>query len=99
MQSLTSISTRLEKAWSTSEARYHRGDARPLEGISVAVKDEYARRGWAMTAGSRLFKDGISDDNHPVIEKLLSARAILHIQTTVPEFFFALESPGVTCGA
>ena len=86
------------KAASTSEARYHRGDARPLEGISVAVKEEYARRGWAVTAGSRLFKDEISDDNHPVIEKLLSAGAILHVQTTVPEFF-CLESPGVTCGA
>ena len=40
-----------------SEARYKRGDARPLEGISIAVKEEYGRRGWKMTAGSMLFME------------------------------------------
>ena len=43
-----------------SEARYQRGDARPLEGISIAVKEEYGRRGWKMTAGSTLFKEEVS---------------------------------------
>src|SRR3982751_5967645 len=36
-----------------SEARYRSGDARPLEGITVAVKDEYEKTGWLVTAGSR----------------------------------------------
>jgi amidase len=70
-----------------SEARYQRGDARPLEGISIAVKEEYGRRGWKMTAGSTLFKEEISRENHPVIDKLLAAGAVLHAQTTAPEFF------------
>jgi Asp-tRNA(Asn)/Glu-tRNA(Gln) amidotransferase A subunit family amidase len=75
------------KAAAESEARYQRGDVRPLEGISIAVKEEYGRRGWAMTAGSVLFKDEVSHKNHPVVDKLLAAGAILHVQTTVPELF------------
>jgi amidase len=70
-----------------SEQRYLKGDPRPLEGISIAVKEEFGRRGWKMTAGSMLFKDEVSPQNDPVIDKLLAARAILHAQTTAPEFF------------
>src|SRR5947209_10630452 len=40
----------------TCEDRYRNGSARPLEGITVAVKDEYAKTGWVVTAGSKLFK-------------------------------------------
>jgi Asp-tRNA(Asn)/Glu-tRNA(Gln) amidotransferase A subunit family amidase len=67
--------------------RYRRGEARALDGITVAVKDEYDRRGWPVTSGSLLFKDNMSEDNHPVIDKLLQAGAILHVQTTAPELF------------
>jgi amidase len=70
-----------------SEARYKRGDVRPLEGISIAVKEEYGRRGWKMTSGSMLFKEEVSRENHPVIDKLLAAGAVLHAQTTAPELF------------
>ncbi|MFL6799151.1 MAG: amidase [Xanthobacteraceae bacterium] len=69
------------------ERRYERGCPRPLEGITVAVKDEYDRRGWKVTCGSVLRKDHVSKENHPLIDKLLAAGAILHVQTTVPEFF------------
>jgi amidase len=75
------------KAAKDSEARYRRGDPRTLEGICVAVKDEFDRKGWVVTSGSRLFKDNESEQNHPVVDKLLEAGAILHVQTTAPEFF------------
>jgi amidase len=70
-----------------SEARYRRGDARPLEGITVAVKDEYEKSGWKVTAASVLYKDQVADDTHPVVDKLLDAGAVLHVQTTAPEFY------------
>jgi Asp-tRNA(Asn)/Glu-tRNA(Gln) amidotransferase A subunit family amidase len=70
-----------------SELRYGSGEARALEDISVAVKEEYGRRGWPITAGSRLFKGEVSHENHPVIDKLIAAGAVLHLQTTVPEFY------------
>jgi len=78
--------TALEAA-RASEKRYHQGDPKSLDGITVAVKDEYGRRGWTVTAGSTLFKGAVRDENHPVIDKLLEAGAVLHVQTTVPEFY------------
>jgi amidase len=70
-----------------SERRYRAGTARALEGLTIAVKDEYACKGWTVTAGSFLFEDDVKDANHPVIDKLLEAGALLHAQTTAPEFY------------
>jgi Asp-tRNA(Asn)/Glu-tRNA(Gln) amidotransferase A subunit family amidase len=75
------------KAAQESEQRYRRGEARPLEGLTVALKDEYEREGWITTAGCKLLKDNVSRGNHPATEKLLQAGAVLHAQTTVPEMF------------
>lgn len=68
-----------------AKRRYQTGTARPLEGIPVAIKEEMAVAGWPRTTGSRLV-DELPTENHPVIAKLLDAGAILHLQTTVPEF-------------
>jgi Asp-tRNA(Asn)/Glu-tRNA(Gln) amidotransferase A subunit family amidase len=70
-----------------SELRYRAGTARALEGLTIAVKDEYAREGWIVTAGSFLFEHDRKNINHPVIDKLLAAGAILHVQTTAPELY------------
>jgi amidase len=70
-----------------SERRYRDGKPRALEGLTVAIKDEYAKTGWVVTAGSKLFEDDVQDDNHPVIDKLIQAGAVLHAQTTVPELY------------
>ncbi len=68
-----------------SARRYRNGTARALEGVPVAVKEETAVRGWRTTYGS-LVQDRIPEENHPIIDKLLDAGAIPHIQTTTPEF-------------
>ncbi|VVD67990.1 amidase [Pandoraea aquatica] len=69
-------------------ARYRRGNPRPLEGVTIAVKDEYAVNGWRTTMGSTLLKDAPPAlDDGPVAERLRAAGAIFHIQTTVPEFY------------
>jgi amidase len=70
-----------------SEARYQRGDPRPLEGVTVAIKDEYSKSDWIVTEGSKLYEHAVKHDNHPVIDKLLEAGAILHVQTTAPELY------------
>jgi amidase len=71
-----------------SEVRWMRGDARALEGIPTSVKDEDAIAGWPVTAGSVLMKDNRAAENTPVVDKLLAAGAVLHAQTTAPEFYF-----------
>ena len=71
-----------------SEDRYRRGDARPLEGITVAIKDEFSRTGWRTTQGSLIFKDSPpATENAAVIDSLEAAGAIMPFQTTVPEFY------------
>jgi Asp-tRNA(Asn)/Glu-tRNA(Gln) amidotransferase A subunit family amidase len=70
-----------------SEKRYMNGTARELEGITVAVKDEHHDAGWIVTQGSKLFKNDQKNHADPIVAKLKAAGAILHIQTTVPEFY------------
>ena len=72
-----------------SEARYRRGEARPLEGITVALKDDCSRVGWKTTQGSLLFKDAPpAAENVAVVDMLEAAGAVMPFQTTVPEFYF-----------
>lgn len=74
-----------------SEDRYRRGDARPLEGITVAIKDEFTRPGWRITQGSLLFKDSPpATENAAIIDSLEAAGAVMPFQTTVPEFYLFL---------
>lgn len=71
-----------------SEKRYREGNSRPLEGLTIAVKDEYAVKGWVTTMGSLALKDAPRDaKDNPVIERLRAAGAVFHIQTTVPELY------------
>ena len=70
-----------------SEARYMRGAPRPLEGVTIAVKDEFQKRGWIVTAGSRVHEGDFAKENDPVLAKLIDAGGILHIQTTAPEYY------------
>ena len=70
-----------------SEQRYQKGDPRALEGITVGMKDEDGLAGWTMTAGSLLLKDNKLERNTPVADKLIEAGVVMHLQTTVPEFY------------
>jgi len=76
------------KAAEESESRYRTGNARDLEGIPVAIKDENEVEGWQVTMGSMLLKDAEpAEEDAPIIDFLKKAGAVLHIQTTVPEFY------------
>lgn len=69
--------------------RYRTNTARPLEGITVAVKDDSKVKGWINTNGSIPFArlmDKPATENSPTIDHLLDAGAVLHVQTAIPEF-------------
>ena len=68
-----------------SEQRYAKGAARALEGIPVAIKEETSVAGWQRTIGSWLHEE-VPVRNHPIVDKLIAAGAIPHLQTTCPEF-------------
>ncbi|WLQ44422.1 amidase [Streptomyces laculatispora] len=71
-----------------AEARYGgKGEApRALEGLAVATKEEQPIAGRSITDGSLAFRDEISDQTHPVIERVQEAGGIVHARTTTPEF-------------
>ncbi len=69
-----------------AETRYRLGKARPLEGIPLAVKDEFKLRGTRRTSSSLIYKDRIDEQTDVIIQRLLDAGAIAHAKTTTPEF-------------
>jgi aspartyl-tRNA(Asn)/glutamyl-tRNA(Gln) amidotransferase subunit A len=69
-----------------AETRWARGQARALEGLPVAMKDELPIRGQRCTDGSLLHAEEIADHTHPAAERVLAAGGIVHARTTTPEF-------------
>lgn len=69
-----------------AETRYRRGNQRPLEGIPLAVKDEFRLAGRRRSSGSLVYRDRVDDENDIIIQRLLDAGAIAHAKTTTPEF-------------
>jgi len=67
-------------------ARYAAGRARPLEGITLAVKETMDVAGQVSTHGSLIHRDDPpSARSHPMVERLQNAGAIVHARTTSPE--------------
>lgn len=69
-----------------AEARYAGGEARALEGVTLAVKDDTDLEGKVTASGSKLFLDYVAPSSHPMVQRYLDAGAIVHAKTTVPEF-------------
>lgn len=66
--------------------RYVRGEQRPLEGLPVAIKEEQPIAGLPWREGSKLLRDNVATQTHPIIERIMSAGGIVHARTTTPEF-------------
>jgi len=83
-----------------SEKRYVAGNPRDLEGLPVAIKDEFRLKGRRRTSGSRAYRDRIDNESDIIIQRLLNRGAIAHAKTTTPEFCLlgACHSPlwGIT---
>ena len=69
-----------------AEARYANGSQRPLEGIPLAVKDEFRLAGKRRTSASLVYRDRVDEESDIIIQRLLDAGAIVHAKTTTPEF-------------
>ena len=76
------------------DARTAAGDARPLEGMLIAVKDNIAVRGHEITAGSRMLAGYRAMRDATVVARLRDAGAVLLGRTNMDEF--AMGSSGQT---
>lgn len=72
-----------------AEARYMRGEARPLEGLPTAIKDESEIEGWPTSNASFLMQDYVAETTSFTVQRLLDAGAIVHARTATPEFSIA----------
>ena len=80
-----------------SAQRWRRGDAGPLEGVPVGVKDIIDTAGLATTAGSNLYAGRVPPADATVVARLRDAGAVILAKTTTPEFAFGDETgDGVT---
>jgi amidase len=72
-----------------AEARYAKGEARLLEGIPTAIKDESEIAGLPTSKASFLLEDYVPESTSFTVERLLEAGAIVHARTATPEFSIA----------
>ncbi len=75
-----------------STARWRRGEAGPLEGVPVGVKDIINTAGLATEAGSTLFAGHMPTTDATVVARLRDAGAVIVAKTTTPEFAFGDEA-------
>ena len=71
-----------------ADRRWKHDDARPLEGVPFAVKDNVDTRGVLTTAGARRLASRIPEGNATVVQLLVDAGAILIGKTATPELAF-----------
>jgi aspartyl-tRNA(Asn)/glutamyl-tRNA(Gln) amidotransferase subunit A len=69
-----------------AEARIGRGEARPLEGIPLGVKELEHAAGLPATEASPLFADRVAADDSIQVSRLKAAGAIVVGKTNAPEF-------------
>ena len=79
-------SVEVHEAANDSERRYKRGEARPLEGLLLAVKDVIPTAGLRTTYGSLEFTANIPDEDAASVARLREAGAIVIGKTSTPEF-------------
>ena len=66
--------------------RLQGGEARPLEGVPVAVKDNFSTRGVLSTAGSKILHNFVPTYESTVTSRLWEAGALLLGKTNLDEF-------------
>src|SRR3712207_3340987 len=71
-----------------AEARYlgKGAEPRPLEGITLAIKEEMPVAGQPVTNASHIYANEIADHTAPLAARMMAAGAIVHARTTQPEF-------------
>lgn len=81
-----------------AEARIGRGEARPLEGIPLGVKDLEDAEGLVTSHGSLPFRDHVADRDSTQVRRLRAAGAIVVGKTNAPEFGYTAITKNLVYG-
>ncbi|MHC6219066.1 amidase [Arthrobacter sp. MMS24-S77] len=68
------------------QAAGNEGELPPLLGVPIVSKEKHAITGHPISQGLVARQKDVAAENHPVIDRVLDAGAILHGRTTTPEF-------------
>ncbi|HEX7095750.1 MAG TPA: amidase [Acidimicrobiales bacterium] len=71
-----------------AEQRWQRGEARPLEGVPLGVKDVIATEGLRTTLGSERFAGMVPESDAASVARLRSAGAVVVAKLATPELAF-----------
>lgn len=76
-----------------SEARYHAGHPRQLDGIPYGVKDIFYTNGVATTAASGAYSDFVPDTDATLVARVNQAGGLMVGKTNTHEFAFGASTP------
>ena len=86
---ITLVKERATREAADSDRRLARsGEARPLEGLPVTIKDSIITEGVRSTWGMKIYEDYVSDTDAPVVARLRAAGAVVLGKTNTPEMTF-----------
>jgi aspartyl-tRNA(Asn)/glutamyl-tRNA(Gln) amidotransferase subunit A len=75
-----------------AEAAWGRGEARPLEGVPIAVKDLFDTEGVETTYGSAMFRGHVPQRDAEAVRRVRAAGAIVLGKTATHEFAWGFSS-------
>jgi aspartyl-tRNA(Asn)/glutamyl-tRNA(Gln) amidotransferase subunit A len=75
-----------------AEAAWARGEARPLEGVPIAVKDIFDTEGVVTTYGSGMFREHVPAHDAEAVRRVREAGAIVLGKTATHEFAWGFSS-------
>jgi aspartyl-tRNA(Asn)/glutamyl-tRNA(Gln) amidotransferase subunit A len=81
-----------------AEQRIGRGEARPLEGIPLGVKDLEDAKGLVTSQGSLPFRHNVAQRDSTQVERLRAAGAIVVGKTNAPEFGYTAITKNLVYG-
>jgi aspartyl-tRNA(Asn)/glutamyl-tRNA(Gln) amidotransferase subunit A len=83
---VTETPARAMEMATASDARIAKGEARPLEGLPLAIKDLFCTKGVKTTAGSRILSNFVPPYESTVTQNLWNAGAVMLGKTNMDEF-------------
>ncbi len=89
----------LEEAEESDRRLGRIGEARPLEGLPITIKDHIAAAGVRATDGMKIHEHHVCDRDAPVVERLRAAGAIVIAKTNLPEMAMDYDCDNPVFGA